>query len=68
MVDLDLDLPTVATVLSGVGAATWGTVEYADFNLFTELLGTDPALGYLAVAAAGVVTVTDRLGFTEVLD
>lgn len=66
--DVDVDLPTVATLLSGVGATTWATMEFADFNIVTELLGSSPELGYAAIGAAGLVTVTDRLGFTEVLD
>lgn len=68
MVDLDLDLPTVATVLSGVGASTWLTQQFADFNIITELLGNSPELGYAVVGAAGVVTITDKLGVTEVLN
>ncbi|SEK86742.1 MULTISPECIES: hypothetical protein [Haloferax] len=66
--DVDLDIETLASVGAGVGAANWGAQELLSTNFLADLLGTNVGLGYIAVGAAGVVVITERLGVTEVFD
>lgn len=66
--DLDLNGETVVGAVAGLGATNWALAEQFNFNLITELLGGSAELGFLAVGAAGVVTLTELFGVTDFLD
>lgn len=66
--DLDITAENGVVVASGIGAANWGAQEFLDFNLVTEILGSNPEIGYGILALAGVVSVTEKLDVTDLLD
>jgi uncharacterized membrane protein YuzA (DUF378 family) len=66
---------TIAGILwvtTSVAAANWGLVEFADFNLITEIVSaTSPGVGtalYAIIGLAGVLTLLDNLGLYDVVD
>ncbi|WP_256545926.1 hypothetical protein [Halobellus inordinatus] len=58
---------TVYTV-SGLGASNWFLQSQFDLNLVTELLGSSPEVGYLAVGAAGILSLSELFELTDVLE
>jgi uncharacterized membrane protein YuzA (DUF378 family) len=59
-------------VLSSIGAANWGLVEFADLNLVSEVVSaTNPTVGtalYGLIGLAGVLALADNLGFYNIID
>ena len=66
--DIDLDAKAVTTAVAGIGSANWGLQEFADLNIVTELLGSDPTIGYAALGLGGVVVLTEQFEVTEFFD
>jgi uncharacterized membrane protein YuzA (DUF378 family) len=62
----------VLWVLSSLGAANWGLVEFADVNLVSEVVtATNPTVGtalYGLIGLAGVLALADNLGAYDVVD
>lgn len=66
--DFDFTPENVVTAVAGIGAVNVGLAEFANWDLLTELFGSDPALGAAGIALSGVLLVTERFGFTEMFD
>jgi uncharacterized membrane protein YuzA (DUF378 family) len=62
----EIDLKTVVYGVSHVGAVTWGTQQFANFNVVTEFLSS-PELAYGAIGAAGVVSLAQMFTDTDIL-
>lgn len=64
----EIDLKTVVYGVSHVGAVTWGTQQFANFNVVTEFLSSSPELAYGAIGAAGVVSLVQMFTETDLLE
>lgn len=64
----DFNAKNAVYTVSGVGATNWLADSQFDFNLVTELLGSSPEIGYIAIGAAGVLSLTELFDVTDVLE
>lgn len=65
----DIDASNVTAALAGVGSLNWALLEYAQFDVVAELLGSSsPELGYLAFGVAGAISLTEQFELTEMFD
>lgn len=62
----------VLWVMSSIGAANWGLVEFLDVNLVEEVItATSPTVGtaiYGVIGLAGVLALADNLGAYDIVD
>lgn len=64
----DLDADTVVASVAAVGSANWALIEWADFDIMAEFFAGSPEIGAAAFGVAGLVSITERFGFTELFD
>jgi uncharacterized membrane protein YuzA (DUF378 family) len=64
--DIDFDAELGTRLVAYAGAINWGAMETLDTNLVADVIGADnTGIAYLAVGAAGVVSVLETFEITE---
>lgn len=64
----EINKDTIVASIAAVGSANYALVEWADFDIMSEVFAGSPEIGAAAFGAAGLVSLTERFGFTELLD
>lgn len=64
--DIDLDLELGTHLVAFAGAINWGAQETLGSNVIADVIGADnTGLAYMAIGAAGLVSVTETFELTE---
>jgi uncharacterized membrane protein YuzA (DUF378 family) len=67
--DTDLDAELATNLTAFAGAINWGAQETLGSNVLADIIGADnTGIAYLFIGAAGLVSLTETLGFTEIFE